>query len=495
MPSNNNNNNTNTRKPRKAKCSTCGKKFPDRKAVTAHRSSTSCGKPALAPYRNRRTPPTRVVFQPAASARQPGILSRQLDKVPLGSTVYGSDFCRRYLHPCDEARVEPMKIPDDVNDQSAAVEQRIYSVQIAPEAATNNWDLQVVSLPFPDVPIALRRRPAGGTWSYWHAVTDTPTFPPGVTRLGTSEPVSPGSTHYKLTSNPLIVSKPKLFTSTDTYRGVARGLTFDLNANALSNQGFIMAGQWGNKTATTLNSMFPTQPEFSGDGTPLENTPPHQPYWVIKDIPAEPADLMAKVAGACEWKSTEGFYMPIHYEDPQHPFKEFSTWNYDAIGGSDLSGCPIALCESSENNQVIVNLNADLVYTSTSNPLTGHECLTSAGSLNQMVGCVIFTGLDKTASIIIKVISDYELIPSTGSDLTVAVTKAPVTDMVAVKMTQSVTTGLPMGFPSRYNNLGLIMKSIQPLVKPAMNIAMPWIADRLAGRVRNIRANSAPTFM
>lgn len=490
MPSKNKNQKSNQNR---MSCLTCGKIVKSQSGLAKHVQAMHSATERKSRSRTRSNVrvvpnPTTQIFRPAPSYRRPGVLSKQLDGMTLGTTAYGSAYCRRYIHPCDEVRSGPMKIPDNINDKSAAIEQRIYSVINAPSATTANWDLQVVSLPFADVPVVMRRRPAGGNWSYWHPVTENIPFPPGKTTLGTVQNVAGGG--LAPDAFPTVDLKPSLFTDNNTYRGVARGLTFDLNANALSNQGFIMAAQWGSKPYTVRAPIFHPQDPNWFDGSGTTSIPAylinHQPYFVVKDIPNEPSELMAKVGGACEWKSTEGFYMPIHYEDPTHLYPEYSSWN---IGGGEApvtGGCPIALSSTDETGAIDIDVQADCVYTPDTNPESGRTCITTCAAINQMVGCVIFSGLDKSASIILKVISDYELIPTEKSSLAPATTDAPATDPAAMSFTQDITRGLPMGFPAKYNNLGLIMNAVKPLIRPAMQVAMPWLADRMTGRVRNV---------
>jgi hypothetical protein len=186
--------------------------------------------------------------------------------------------------------------------------------------------------------------------------------------------------------------------------------------------------------------------------------------------------------------------MPIHYEDPTHEYKELVMWNLEEGPSAQIGGCPIVITGTSEN-ELSYNVDADCVFTLDSNPEVGRQCVTSSGVVNQMVGVVLFTGLSPSASIILKVISDIEVVPTDTSMLAQTTSDAPLEDAVAMRLTQTVTTGLPMGFPSRYNSIGLIMKAIQPLIKPAMQVAMPWIRDRLAGRVRNIPASSKVQYV
>ena len=382
----------------------------------------------------------------------------------LGSTMDGSEWAIRALHPCDDTRGGGTKIPDLAADMSAAVEDRHTVVVGAPSGTAGNWDLQVASLGLPDMPLLYRRRktgedwPNGGSWSIAFSL-DSLSYKPGKFKFAFKDQ---GICHPEE-----MLSQPDLLRDATQYRGTFKGLTMVMNANAIQNQGIVTAGQWGNKPSMGVfkaSSLPPTEPEYARSQE-VETA-------AYLDFPETSDTIVQKVPNAGQWEARRGVYMPMRFEDTVHLYQSGSDGLItNSDGTRNLSGSIVAIGRPGGN---IVDSNFILVSSGSG----GTTYYTTAGAMNYLVGTVFFEGLDHSASILMKVRQGLEIVPDAQNPLKSAVLNSPEKDEVALDMVKSVNRRLPLAYEHKYNSLGFLLPLLGKVATAVLPTVMPWLAKK-----------------
>lgn len=388
-------------------------------------------------------------------------LNNQLGSMTLGATAQGSYWAMRALHPCDETRGGGAPIPDQSETESANLEYRVDSISAAADS-TQNWDLQLVFLPFAELPIAQRTRVSGaGEWSDWYgfAPNGSP-IQPGYLTLGHGNDIE--DPPYVA---PFNHKNPVLYSDTTGFRAPYRGITCILNASSLSNQGYITAGQWSNTPEldqATLNISSAANP-----GGPLYQT------YFVKDVPEDPADIITRCPEAGQWEARKGIYMPLRFPNPAHQYT--TPIAYSQVGPAQepfTFGIPIQI----QRTNVALN---DYVYKL--NEGVNQEVWTVSGTVNLNLGTVIFSGLDPRATVVTKCRSGLELIPNKGTMASEFIKTSPIIDDTAIKAVQAISSKLPVVYESKFNSLGAIVPAIFSVAKHILPVVAPWLMGKIRG--------------
>lgn len=151
-------------------------------------------------------------------------------KEVLGATQPGKDWAMAALHPCGEDAPQNIGIPDTItaavvtpnyrSDYEISYDNTMFE---SPPTEAGTWSAQVISLPVPELAYVYRiRNDEENVWSNWRAVRT-----PGFTNPSTRgiEGVTMKTIGYA------------------KHRIVAKGITFELNASDLNNQGRVISGQ------------------------------------------------------------------------------------------------------------------------------------------------------------------------------------------------------------------------------------------------------------
>lgn len=372
---------------------------------------------------------------PTGRPYTPNVITNRLRRNPqaIADTAAGRRWALRALHPNDESAGGGAPIPDLSLSQSANLEVRHGTIVTAPADAVSsqsNWDCQFIVLPFPDVALAYRYRKSGNDWSFFYLLSPL------------QQQASPGSfIHEDDTHGFDVGTLPALADSTTSARQPFRGLTVELNANSISDQGYMTAGQWGAKP-----SMVPLVPSTK-NGTQITAEVDH---YVVESIPGEPDDIIRQCPEAGQWTARQGVYIPCYPSDSTHPYESTGVNVVNNSGdGIQSMGKPVLL---RGGNAGAVQYTPELVYFNTSSTAAA----TSSCYINQNLATAIFSGLDHTANLFLKMRSGIECIPQKDSPMAAFTEPAPMVDTRALQFVQAMASRIPLCYPAKYNSAGLL---------------------------------------
>lgn len=399
------------------------------------------------------------------------IASELQSRLPLfnAMTKNGQDFFMRALHPNDETRAGGVMIPDAVTIDRAVSESRLYgqitsTILKDSQPDATSWDCQILILPTIDNPIVYRIRKSGEPWdttaaaekSYqrWRVVIEKNGLAPGDLQIAN------GSTPFA------IISPPQVLLNSTQFRQAFRGFTCVLDAPATADQGMVTAGQWGNKPKFEPLSAGPS----AGEGV----VSPTLSHMVFDDIPDELGDVIQHCPESGQWEARHGVYMPLRFEDPVHEFNGGAEDEF-ATGGDSYqrTGHPILVYTTNGPRDYTVNL---IVRENDQ----GHAT-SSAGAINQAMGCVYFSGLDMRANLNFHTRTGVELVPVAGSITASYARKNAIEDETAIKAVTAVSSKLPVVYYHKYNSLGMLLPLIGQVANMVLPTVAPWIA-RTVGR-------------
>jgi len=421
---------------------------------------------------------TQRLAPPNEGGRSNLALNRQLGTIDLGASAAGQYWAMRALHPCDETRGGGAPIPDARETQTASIEYRVDSVIAAPDT-TKTWDCQVISLPFGEAPLAFRKRTTGGFWTAWHVLAPSGTFVRGGSiKLGTGDGAASPSTWFP----PTQLSDPTLVDQTTGYRATYRGTTIILNASSLANEGFVTSGQWEN-TPDLVDDELARQ-----GATPPPVTVPGGPRafyksYLLHDVPDDPAGIISRCPEAGQWEARKGVYMPMRFPNPAHQFTAPGGASYESPDGKSELRMNYAVQISPTT---AVN-NNDVDYIFTEWPANSNA-LAVSGLVNLNFGIMFFSGLNGTASLVVKNRTGLEMVPVSDSLAAAFVKDAPIIDTLAIDAVQATAKKLPLMYEARFNSLGAIVPAIALAAKTILPIIAPWLIGKLGGYLGRVAA-------
>jgi hypothetical protein len=458
---------------------TCGKQFANNNSLDthykmAHRGGLNPGNykvPVMARTGRVKNVRGRTTFRLAPTIERPmGRAGKRLTRAQmaisgslgkmsdLGRTLEGALWARRALHPCDETTGGGAPIPDLSQTESANIESRHFK-NIGKElgGANDLWDCQFVVLPFVDAVVAYRQKVTSSTvWSYWHLVDlHSGVVKPGLEVIVNSDWSPQGTDNGR--------SVPTLLEQSTSFRQTFKGVTITQNSNSITNQGYVTASQWG--AAAALENFVL---RFKANNP----EPPNMQCHVIRDIPDTPSDIVRNSPKAAAWPSKLGVYMPMRFDQNTHTYNqaagngyerpidetnrlELNTYGYPII----LEGLADALGEDDFFTQNGVIYEGTPTRDTDGNIQNG-KFYTTAGSINQNIGVAIFTGIDPTANLEVKVRTGIEFIPVSGSMMSAFMSDAPLKDQVALDMVQATQTKLQPVYEASFNSAGTIVVAV-----------------------------------
>jgi len=392
----------------------------------------------------------------------------------LGNTFEGALWARRALHPCDETTGGGVALPDLSQTESANLESRHFNPIVKEAIGDGPWDCQFVVLPTVDAVVAYRQKASSTTvWSYWHLVDlVNGVIKPGAQQVVASDWGPPAGT---------IV--PTLLDSSTAFRQTFKGVTITQNSNALTNQGYVTAGQWGS-VAEEISLIL----KFVFAASDRSETK----CMVLKDVPDTPSDIVRNSPKAGAWESKYGVYMPMRFNQPVHDYNR-STGNVRAATDPDNNdqviykyGYPIVLEGRGDNitNDEFFMQNG-LVWNgkptkNDAGEIVSGSFYTTAGSINQNLGVVMFSGLHPTTNLEIKTRTGIELVPESTNVMAAFMSDAPLRDSAALDMVQAAQTKLQPVYEAKYNSTGAIVMAIASAVAALAPIVMPFFRKKQA---------------
>lgn len=382
-------------------------------------------------------------------------IDQNLNKLGLSSA--GHAWALKALHPCDESKTEIVPIPDNATADVACFETRHSRILSVPPGVNENWDCQLAVVPTFDVPIVFRTKASStDVWGKWLPILSvSPSFAPGLVEIAT------GGTPFSQ------IQDAALNKNAEEFRQLFRGMTVVHNASSLANQGMVTAGQWGVKWDTVLEP-----PAVSGAGT----TPDPIQFLVFTDIPSDDDGIIVKCPEASQWEAKQGVYMPMRFNEPTHLFTKTGGSEITPVGSNTAVkiGMPIILSGASDSWSI---LNDSIQVGSEPGTLITP---TTAGPVNLLFGTCIFSGLDKTAQLVIKLRSGIEFVPISSNESVWATKTRSAEDTVAIKNVQIIGNKIPAQFPHKYNSLGWLLPLIKQAAKGAWAIAAPWLGQKVS---------------
>lgn len=400
-----------------------------------------------------------------------------LRKQLVMESVEAEEWAIRALSPCDERVQNGRQIPDGSSANSAVVTSRIITAITPPPGDTTElWNFLAIVPPFPDLAFAYK------VWKSSQTVDDV-TWTPVPYRN-----VSPGHLDvYSGTSGPQLspnlVSNSTLDLETEQIRQTMKGLTFNLNASALTNQGMVLAAQYGDKI--TKASDYPITTSSSPDPPPADVT---QGAWIVEDVPTTTDQIFAKDTHAMRGPARLGAYLPLKFNDQQSDYQPLSLNRYKVDSTSDkVNDGPLPIVFKSTSDVQALGTNNFLCFAYGPSG-TGHsDAVVSPSTTNMQTGVVYFEGLSPQASMDVKTVAAVEVIPKGESTWTGFAEESPESAPTAQIQVHNIQRRTPSAFPASYNFLGTLLTSLLPaLGSVATELVTGLIKKFTAGKAEQV---------
>jgi len=349
----------------------------------------------------------------------------------LGQTVGGRQAALKILHPCVEAANSVTKIPDGAVSTSVVMERRDEFEIAAPADATttSNYNVLVVSNPFLiSTQMVIRwletQSVAPGdlesllTGMYGENAVTARIYP-------NFETLTIGTNTYDRSILQADVLSPQIrgldnsgiSTYLKSIRRTYMGVTTELNASDLFNQGRVITGQWTPDIALSVNA------PAAGGAYPI--------YEML--LPALTSSTIVQSDEFCrQAEAKTGSYVPIRPCSPQWDFSPSSEWREVwAVfpGGPDPTPNP-------ED--------------------TGRDLQLRGWS----IAVDLWIGIAAQSTLRIKRLEGLEIVPSSASTFSPFATPALPDDIRAKMIISEFARKQPHAFPADFNDLGEMVSDI-----------------------------------
>jgi len=363
----------------------------------------------------------------------------------LGLTEQSEQWALRALSPCDERIGGAARIPDSSGTASAVLFNKIIHVVTAPGGPSGPWNLLVYVPPFADVAFLYKA---------WKTTVDPSTVdwtPVAYRDLVVGKANIPLTTNWD-TIETSAGDDATLQLQTDEFRQTAKGLTATLNGSSITDQGMVLAAQWGDKYEMPTNFKIgyftanPTAPPLPGN---------IKQAIVLRDVPTSTDDLFAKDPQAYRAQARAGAYLPLKFNGPVSDYVPVTT---TASGVTDHQmGLPVFIYDSN------TTVYQPVPFATTT---AGAVVLLANGVTNMQSGAMLFEGLSDQVSIDIKVQSGLELVPSSSSNWTGFSEPPPADVDTAQRQVHLVQRHLASAHPASANWLGTLLKTVAMVLGP-----------------------------
>lgn len=393
-----------------------------------------------------------MAFGPEDRVSMPGL------PITGGMTSAGEAWALKAVHPCGEEATGVLGIPDHVSVPVVTPEFRTnFIIPSIGTAATATDDVDLLVLPFADLPVIYRRYKSGSQpdintkWdAIWNATLTTSAQLVSDAIVDNSSP----------TKTPVGFTTPVRSSNLDSVYGYGRvthkGVTIHLDAPALSDQGRIIAGQMAlpfNAEHALLTARG--WRENQGGIVGVEGI---GDYYSLDNVPLEENCLVQASPGAVAWEARQGVYVPLRFRDPVH--------NFSPSGSAAI----LAATRAGGKTHALM-LNESMVGPTGT---TGGAYVNIAPKmlLNCQTAVVLIRGISPSANIHAKVITGLESLVETCSSVSPYQRISPVLDVEAINWVTRMGQELPQGFPASYNDFGFLNKiinGINLIAKPIRN--------------------------
>lgn len=383
----------------------------------------------------------------------------------MGLSVAGEEWAVRAISPCDERFEEGRQIPDMATNESAVITSRMITVVTGPSGTGELWNFLAVAVPVPEIAFIYKK---------WQPtdVTDLNTLPwtvvtyrsiaAGVSFLPEDLVADTKFSYVHPTIGP-----GTLIANAQQFRQSSKGLTFNLNASALNNQGMVLVAQYGSEPVLVPDSVFSHKTLNTNFGNPPATvTVPQEnmgPMMLVESVPDTTEAIFQKDPHAVRQPARQGAYLPLKFNDPVSLFKPVQVAEMRADTESTVSALPtkanVPLAVESGTSTKVVQW---LTTGATPSAGDGLQVYTTSGVTNMQVGVVYFEGISLSASLDIKTVAALEVVATGESAWSGFMKDSPEEDEVVQKQVHAVQRRLPSGHPASFNWLGTLLTSVLP---------------------------------
>lgn len=390
----------------------------------------------------------------------------------MGLSLAGEEYAVRAISPCDERFEEGRQIPDMATAESAVITGRIITAITGPSGTGQLWNLLAVTIPVPEIAFIYKTWQPTDTSDIsnlpWIVVKHRTVVPGAVQIPG----VSVGGTQFAYQPTG---GKGTLLTEAEQFRQSAKGLTFNLNASALNNQGMVLAAQYGEKLAYVSdyeyvwdNAIVPPSGFVVGNLSPIAPLNVG-PVYVLDEVPSTTDQIFQKDPHAVRQNAKLGAYVPLKFNDP---VSQFSPVNISALKA--VSPTTAAPTDPIDSLVPVVIQTPAFASTLQSKQWLKHPDFAStadfvpvvatAGPTNMQCSIVYFEGLSLSASIDVKTVAALEVVATGDSSWAGFMRDSPEEDEMVQKQVHAIQRRLPSAFPSSYNFLGTLLTKVAPML-------------------------------
>jgi len=406
-------------------------------------------------------------------------------------TEAGKSWAAAALHPCGEHVGIQRGLPDTLTSAVATPDYRAESAiswdtSMFATAPTNptTYSIEIISVGIPEIAFLYRLRDdASNTWSKTRVVR-TPGFEPRA-----AVPTLP-DTNRGTTLQGVGYSKARI---------VGKGLTFELNANAINNQGRVVSGQLNLETETVKPTPYGKQ---TATGSAELNATAQPVSGCELIFPNSEDFLVAQCPGVYQHEAIHGAYVVHKFDSPLTSYQMGDTGPYGDIAVTDggttvLDSGPASYLYGTYSNGARSGSGNYIVFTDdsrykapsdttvqgispfypgTTTGTSAGECIHPWVSMpNGLTGSVtFFTGLvvgtaTTGATVRVKTRMFLECLSSGFAGTAPFVHPSPLYDDQAITNVVKLAQVAPDAYPASYNGFGDILGSLWTGAQKVLN--------------------------
>lgn len=454
------------------------------KAARRGRRSVGIGK-VVTPMK-RIVTATRVGVVGAATVPTP-TLSRALREPKsalTGLTPRALAWAERAISPCDERFGTGAQIPDMSVAKSAVLTERIITT-IAAIGTGTTWNLIIATPPLPDV-------------AFLYKAYDSSVDPISVDwKTVTYRDINFGT--LALPGGASVATSPTLPGEQDTlnnyatgYRQTMKGLTVELNASALTNQGMVLTAQYADMAYIKSDTVYIYNGASTIVGEPLSSNV--GPAIILKEIPQTTDAMFAKDPQAVRMRARMGSYMPLKFNLPVSVMEAVETTelHHDGTGAESDAfrwAMPVFI-EGDGSTGAGHGEYQPIIISDHSGPYK--NVLATCGMTNMQVGQIFFEGLSPNASIDVKTIASLEVVAAAPSPWAGFMEDAPPESDEAQKQVHAIQRYMPSGHPAKDNLTGALLNFALPIISHIAGPLIRYAANKFGGSIG--RAQPVPRY-
>ncbi|APG76932.1 putative capsid protein [Hubei permutotetra-like virus 6] len=405
---------------------------------------------------------TPMMFRGGEAGLNPADPRSETSVLQMGSTPSGRTAALKVLHPNMEACQMVVKFPDGAVSTSVSMERRdeFEIPPFPPTVSTDKWDCIVMHLPF------LVGRQGVIKWNSTLTTPSEATLQRVVQvlleNIGSPDRQYPLWYAYTADGIPFLISilSSSVLTSGVAYSGVSGlslyaksirrtclGVTTDLDASDLYNNGRVVSGQWTPDVTTARH-----------DTTDIVTGFVMHTFDIYQmQVPAvTTSSIVSSDEFSRQAEAKTGSYMPLRTCSSTINMTPVQQWRNLAI---ELPG-----------------VDADTITSSNCNDLFLQ---------GWSIGVEYWSGLSNQANLRMKVREDLEIVPSPDSPYSPFATPAYPDDVRARAVIQEFSRKQPHAYPASYNENNILLKKLISAVGEVVeDLGLPILSPLVKG-VRN----------